>query len=145
MRQSFSFLVEPSFLESASPLFGFIDEFILQHFIIGGYAAVAMLTVFPHHLQRHLAYIETVNHRRLFATFRRSIIPLILSPVAGQWVNGFVDRPLDMLADVRSNSLLIVQIIGCLLALFSSFIFGVIYASIQQSKPEMGSSRSINN
>jgi hypothetical protein len=144
MKQSCSFLVEPSSLESATPLFGFIDELILQQFIVAGFAAVALLTVFPHHLQMHLAYIETVNHRRLFATFRRSIIPLILSPIAGQLVSGFVDRPLNMLVDLRANSLLIVQIIGFLLTLFSSFIFGVIYASVQQCKPAVGSSRSIN-
>ena len=145
MKQSFSFRIESSSLESSSPLFGFIDEFILQHFIIGGYVAVAGLTLFPHQLQTHLAYIETVNHRRLFATFRRSIIPLILSPIAGQLVSGFVDRPLDMLADFRPNSLLIVQIIGFLLTLYSSFIFGVVFASVQLSKPAVGSSRSSNN
>ena len=145
MKQSFSFLVEPSSLESASPLLGFIDEFFLQHFIIGSYVVVAGLTVFPHQLQKHLAYIETINHRRLFATFRRSIIPLILSSIAGQLVSGFVDRPLDMLANFRPNSLLIVQIIGFLLALFSSFIFGVVFASVQQSKSPLPSSWSKND
>ena len=138
MKHSFSFLIESSSFETSSPLFGFIDESAVQIFIACGYIAVAILTVPPHLIQLHLPYIETISHGRLFFIFRRFVIRLIISPIIGQLVSGFADRPLDMLVAFPPNSLLIVQIIGFLLCLFSSFIFGVIYASVQQSKPPSG-------
>ena len=139
MRESFSFLIEPYSLESSPLIFGFIDESSFQLLVRAGYATVAALSLYPHTLLLHLPIIETINHRWLLSIFRRMLFHLIFSSIAGQLVSGFIDRPLDMLADFRLNSLLIVQIIGFLLCLFSSFVFGVIYGSVQQFKPSLSS------
>ena len=145
MREVFSFLIEPYSLESSALIFGFIDESSFQLLVRGGYAAVVALSAYPHTILLHLPIIERINHRRLLSIFQGVLFPLIFSPIAGQLVSGFIDRPLDMLADFRLNSLFIVQIIGFLLCLFSSFVFGVIYASVQQSKLSLDTSWSFNN
>jgi hypothetical protein len=124
-------------LQTSTLIFGFIEESSFQILVRTGYATVAALSAYPHILLFYLPIIETINHRWLLSLFRGMLFPLIFSPIAGQLVSGFVDRPLDMLTDFRLNSLLIVQIIGFLLCLFSSFIFGIIYASVQQSKPAL--------
>ena len=145
MREKSSFLIELSLLESSTPIFGFIDESSFLVFIRCGYAAVAGLSFYPYLLLLYLPIIERINHRWLLSIFPEMLFPLLFSPIAGQLVSGFVDRPLEMFTDFRLNSLLIVQIIGFLLCLFSSFVFGVIYASVQQSKPSMDTSWSNNN
>ena len=73
-------------------------------------------------------------------SFRRIFIPMVFSSMINQLATGFVARPLEMISDLQFNSLFIVQMIGYLISLFSSFVFGVVYASLHVPKPSLHSS-----
>ena len=66
----------------------------------------------------------TVNH-----IDRRLVIALIFSSIFHQLATGLISRPVEIVADLRFQSLLIFQIIGFLFCLFCAYIFGVLYVA----------------
>ena len=94
----------------------------------------------PHVIHLQLRFIEKVHGLRLFWIFRRIFIPMVFSSMINQFVTGFIARPLETISDLQFNSLFIVQMIGYLISLFSSFVFGVVYASLHVPEPSLHSS-----
>jgi hypothetical protein len=59
----------------------------------------------------------------------RMLIPLVFSSIFNQLATGLITRPLEIITDLRFQSILIFQIIGFFLCLFCAFIFGVLYVA----------------
>jgi hypothetical protein len=89
----------------------------------------ALFSVYPHLLQLHLPVSDKFDHRRFFFLFPGIFIPLVVSSIFNQLASGFIVRPLELIYDLRFDSVFLVQMIGFFLCLFSSFTFGAIYAS----------------
>ena len=138
---SFFFAIEPSSFESsASSVLRFSNEWYVEGFVGVGYIIVASMSILCIGINMPLPIIEIISHRRMLLPFRCLIVCLFSLSIAGQLVSGFIHRPLDMFLDFRLNSLLVVQMIGFILCLFSSFIIGVIYASVHLSEAPLRTS-----
>jgi hypothetical protein len=125
---------------ASTPLLGFIDETRFKFFIRMCCLYAAVLSLAPHLIHLQLRFIEKVHGLRLFWIIRRIFIPMVFSSMINQFATAFAARPLEMVSDLQFNSLFSVQIIGYLISLFSAFVFGVVFASLQVSEPSLHSS-----
>jgi hypothetical protein len=101
----------------------------LEFFTRSCRGVAALASAYPHLLCWYLPATDEIGRRRLCSGFRIVLIPLVISSISNQLASAFIHRPFELIFDYQFDTLLIVQMIGFLLRLFSSFVFGAIYAS----------------
>ena len=83
--------------------------------------AAALLSSLPRYeLKSNGPVIERIACHRL-------LITLICSWIFSQLVTGLIDRPMEIITNLRFQSILACQIIGFLFSLFCAFVFGVLF------------------
>ena len=116
-------------MDTFTPSLGIHELTWLELFTRSCRGVAALVSVYPHLLCWYLPATDEIGRRRLCSGFRIVLIPLVTSSISNQLVSAFINRPFELIFDYQFDTLLIMQMIGFLLCLFSAFDFGAIYAS----------------
>jgi hypothetical protein len=95
------------------------SESLMNGMVIVCCVGAVIFSIRSHAIKLNDPIIESLDCRRF-------LIPLVSSSIFNQLVTGMIARPLEIIADLRFQSILIFQIIGFFFALFSAFMFGVL-------------------